>query len=43
MARWNQTDFESKSAKEKARKKILQAARKYDIEVSEHDKIVKGS
>ena len=33
MARFNQTDFESKAAKERARKKILAAAKRYDIEV----------
>ncbi len=43
MARWNQTDFESQSAKEKARKKILTAAKKYDIEVSPDDKIAKAA
>ena len=35
MARFNQTDFESKTAKEEARKKILAAAKRYDIEVDE--------
>jgi hypothetical protein len=35
MARFNQTDFESKTAKEAARKKILAAAKRYDIEVDE--------
>ncbi|MDP9243886.1 MAG: hypothetical protein M3O77_02245 [Chloroflexota bacterium] len=39
MSRWNQTDFESTTAKEEARKKILRAAAKYDIEVDEDDKI----
>lgn len=33
IARFNQTDFESKAAKERARKKILAAAERYDIEV----------
>ena len=42
LARWNQTDFESAAAKEKARKKILAAAKKHGIEVSEDDKITKG-
>jgi hypothetical protein len=41
MARFNQTDFESAAAKEKARKKILAAARKHGIEVDEDDKIAK--
>jgi hypothetical protein len=39
MARWNQTEFESAADKEKARKKILAAAKKYGIEVSDDDKV----
>jgi hypothetical protein len=39
ISRWNQTEFESKAAKERARKKILAAARRHDIEVDEDDKI----
>ena len=35
MARFNQTDFESKAAKERARKKILAAAKRHGIEVSD--------
>lgn len=35
MARFNQTDFESKAAKERARQKILAAAERYGIEVSD--------
>jgi hypothetical protein len=42
MARWNQTDFESKSAKEDARKKIVGAAHKHGIEVSDQDLIAKA-
>jgi hypothetical protein len=42
MARFNQTDFESKAAKERARKKILDAAKRFDIEVSEDDNITHG-
>ena len=42
IARWNQTDFESETAKEEARKKILAAAERHGIEVSGDDKIVKG-
>ena len=42
LARWNQTDFESTAAKEGARKKILRAAKKFGIEVSEDDKVVQG-
>ncbi|HLZ07971.1 MAG TPA: DUF6582 domain-containing protein [Chloroflexota bacterium] len=41
IARWNQTDFESAEAKEKARKSILSAARKYSIAVADDDKIAK--
>ena len=37
MARFNQTEFESVAAKERARKKIVTAARKHGIEVSEDD------
>jgi uncharacterized membrane protein len=43
MSRWNQTDFESKQAKESARKKILAAAKKHGIEVSDDDKIARGA
>jgi hypothetical protein len=35
IARFNQTDFESKAAKERARKAILRAAERFDIEVDE--------
>ena len=35
MARFNQTEFESVAAKERARKKIVAAAKKHDIEVSD--------
>ena len=41
MARFNQTDFESKAAKERARKKILAAARRFDIEVDEDANVAK--
>lgn len=42
MARWNQTDFSSKTAKEQARKKIVAAARRHRIDVSDDDKVAKG-
>ncbi|MBI3969325.1 MAG: hypothetical protein HY329_27085 [Chloroflexi bacterium] len=42
LARWNQTHFESAEAREKARQKILRAAKKFGIEVSEDDKVVRG-
>ena len=41
MARWNQTEFSSESAKETARRKIMSAARRHGIEVSEDDKIAR--
>ena len=41
MARWNQTEFESASAKEAARKKILAAAKRHGIEIGEDDKILR--
>jgi hypothetical protein len=41
MARWNQTDFPSKAAKERARRKILAAARRHGIEVSGEDGVAK--
>ena len=39
IARFNQTDFESKTAKEAARKKILSAAERYGIEVDEDSNV----
>ena len=41
IARFNQTDFESAAAKEKARKKILAAAKKHDIEVADDANVSK--
>jgi hypothetical protein len=41
MARWNQTDFESASKKEGARRKIVSAARKHGIEISDDDNIAR--
>ena len=42
MARWNQTDFPSKTAKNAARRKILAAARRHGIEVSDEDMVAKS-
>ena len=39
IARFNQTDFESKTAKEEARKKILRAAERHGIEVDEESNV----
>jgi Family of unknown function (DUF6582) len=41
IARFNQTEFESKAAKERARKKILSAAKRFDVEVAEDSNIAK--
>ena len=39
MARWNQTEFESATAKESARRKIAAAAKRHGIDIAEGDKI----
>ncbi len=39
MARFNQTDFDTKAARERARKKIVRAAHRHGIEVSKDDKV----
>jgi len=41
IARWNQTDFPSKTAREQARRKIMAAARRHKIDVAEDDKVAK--
>lgn len=41
MARFNQTDFESETAKNGARRKILAAARRHGIEVDEDSNVAK--
>jgi Family of unknown function (DUF6582) len=41
IARFNQTEFESKAAKERARKKILSAAKRYDVEVADDSNVAK--
>jgi hypothetical protein len=43
LARWSQTDFESATAKDQARKKILRAAKKFGIDVAEDDQVRSGS
>jgi len=42
MARWNQTDFPSASAKEGARRRIVGAAKRHGIEIAKDDKIAKS-
>ncbi len=39
IARFNQTDFESRTAREEARKKILRAADRHGIEVDEDSNV----
>jgi hypothetical protein len=41
IARFNQTEFESKAAKERARKKILSAAKRHGIDVDEDSNVAK--
>jgi hypothetical protein len=43
MARWNQTEFESATAKEEARRKILAAAKRHGIEIEDDTMIAFGS
>ena len=43
MARWNQTEFDSATEKEKARKKIVSAAKRHGIEVSDDSNVAKPS
>jgi uncharacterized membrane protein len=43
IARFNQTDFESEAAKQRARRKILNAAEKHGIEVDEDSNIRRPS
>jgi hypothetical protein len=43
IARFNQTEFESAAAKERARKKILSAAKRFGIDVSEDSNVAKPS
>ncbi|HSL70986.1 MAG TPA: DUF6582 domain-containing protein [Longimicrobiales bacterium] len=41
VARWNQTEFESQAAKERARKKIVSAAKRFDVEIDPDSKVAK--
>lgn len=41
IARFNQTDFDSATARDRARKKILAAARRHGIEVSPDSNVAK--
>jgi hypothetical protein len=43
IARFNQTEFESQAAKERARKKILSVAKKHDIEVDEDSNVSRST
>jgi hypothetical protein len=43
ISRFDQTDFESKAAKERARKRILAAAKKHGIDVSEDSDVAKSA
>ena len=39
IARFDQTEFDSEAAKERARKRILGAARRFDIEVGDDSEV----
>jgi hypothetical protein len=41
IARFNQTEFDSQAAKERARKKILSAAKRHGVDVDEDSNIAK--
>ena len=41
MARWNQTEFQSATAKERARQKIVGAAKRNGIEVDRNSQVAK--
>jgi hypothetical protein len=41
IARWNQTEFQIRTAKEKARQRIVGAARRYGIEVDKGSNVAK--
>jgi hypothetical protein len=41
IARFNQTEFESKAAKERARRKVLSAAKRFGIEVDEDSTVAR--
>jgi hypothetical protein len=43
IARFNQTEFESKAAKQRAAKAILKAADRHGIAVDEDDNVVRAS
>ena len=43
MARWNQTEFQSDTAKEEARRKIVSAAKRHGIEVADDSNVAKPS
>lgn len=43
IARWGQTDFESKAAKERARRAIVDAAHRHHIEIDDDDAVARAS
>jgi hypothetical protein len=43
ISRFDQTDFESKAARERARKRILSAAKEHDIEVSDDSNVARAA
>ena len=43
ISRFNQTDFQSDTAKQEAAKKIMKAAKRHDIEVDEDSEVAKAA
>ena len=43
IARWNQTEFESDAAKERARRKIVSAAERHGIEIADDSNVAHPS
>lgn len=43
ISRFNQTDFQSDTAKQEAAKKIMRAAKRHDIEVDEDSDVAKAA
>ncbi len=43
ISRFGQTHFESREAKAKAARKIVKAAREYDVELADDDEVVRAA
>ena len=43
ISRWNQTDFSSKTASERARRRIVAAAKRHDIQIGDDDEVARSA